>query len=90
MLITAAQIWEQYPNGASVRDRLGNELPGVVACDPETGEVISVVGFDGKMPCGERHELLPVAEGQLQRRRQFHPAPLTIEPRYWIHIGFDR
>jgi hypothetical protein len=25
----------------------------------------------------------------LQRRRQFHPAPLTIEPRHWLHIGFS-
>jgi hypothetical protein len=74
MLTHASEIWERYPNGAIVRDRLGNCLPGVVSCDLKTGEVISVVGFDDK--------------GQLQGRRQFHPAPLTIEPKQWLHIGF--
>ena len=78
-----------YPNGAIVRDRLGRRLTGVEACCPETGEVISVVGLDNKSPRGERHELLPAVEGQLQRRRQFYPAPLTIEPRQWLHIGMD-
>jgi hypothetical protein len=86
-LTHAPEIWEHYPNGAIVRDRLGNCLPGVVSCDLKTGEVISVVGFDDKGPRGERSELLPITEGQLQRRRQFHPAPLTIEPRHWLHIG---
>ena len=28
---------QQYPNGAIVRDRLGRQLRGVVACAPETG-----------------------------------------------------
>lgn len=65
---------QQYPNGAIVRDRLGRQLCGVEACDPGTGEVISVV-FIG---------------GQPQRSHLFHPAPLTIEPRQWLHIGFDR
>ena len=64
---------QQYPNGAIVRDRLGRQLGDVVACDPETGEVISVVFI----------------RGQPQRSHLFHPAPLTIEPRQWIHIGFD-
>lgn len=27
---------QQYPNGAIVRDRLGRQLQGVEACDPET------------------------------------------------------
>lgn len=34
-----------YPHGAIVRDRWGRRIPGVIACDPETGEVI---GYDGK------------------------------------------
>ena len=65
---------QQYPNGAIIRDRLGRQLRDVVACDPETGEVISVVFI----------------RGQPQRSHLFHPAPLTIEPRQWIHIGFDK
>jgi Lar family restriction alleviation protein len=56
---------EQYPNGAIVRDRLGRQLHGVEACDPETGEVDSWVFI----------------WGQQQRSHLFHPAPLTIEPR---------
>jgi hypothetical protein len=54
---------EQYPNGAIVRDRLGRILLGVVACNPETGEVIK-----GTMTEGGRVET-----------RQTWPAPLTIE-----------
>jgi hypothetical protein len=63
---------QQYPNGAIVRDRLGRLLRGVEACDLETGEVISVVFI----------------WGQPHRSRMFHPAPLTIEPCQWLHIGF--
>lgn len=80
---------QQYPNGATVRDRLGRQLRGVVACDPETGEVISVVGLNDKAPMGERPEPLPAVEGMLRLRREFYPAPLTIEPRQWLHIGMD-
>jgi hypothetical protein len=80
---------EHYPNGAIVRDRLGRRLWNVIACDPETGEVISVVGLGDKAPGGERYELLPAVEGQLRRCREFYPAPLTIEPRQWLHIGVD-
>ncbi|GDX75966.1 hypothetical protein LBMAG41_10420 [Cyanobium sp.] len=32
---------EQYPNGATFYDRTGRRISGVVACDPETGEVIT-------------------------------------------------
>ena len=56
---------QQYPNGAIVRDRLGRQLRGVLACDPETGEVIK-----GTMTEGGRVET-----------HEFHPAPLTIEHR---------
>ena len=62
----------QFPNGAIVRDRLGWLVRGVVACDPMTGEVISVVTVNGRM----------------LSRHAFHPAPLTIEARPWLHIGF--
>jgi hypothetical protein len=46
---------QQYPNGAIVRDRLGRQLRGVVACDPETGEVIR---YDRKTR-QERHGFWP-------------------------------
>ena len=55
MLITAAQIWEQYPNGASVYDRSGRHVPAVLACNLETGEVIR---YDTKTK-KERHGFWP-------------------------------
>ena len=64
---------QQYPNGAIVRDRLGELVRGVVACDPETGEVVT-----SKMTEAGRVDI-----------HQVWPAPLTIEPRQWLHIGFD-
>ena len=65
---------QQYPNGAIVRDRLGRQLRGVVACNPETGEVVR-----SKM----------TEEGRVDIQ-QVWPAPLTIEPCQWLHIGFDK
>jgi hypothetical protein len=32
---------QQYPNGATVYDRTGRRICGVIACNPETGEVIT-------------------------------------------------
>ncbi len=95
---------QQYPNGAIVRDRLGRQLRGVVACDPETGEVWTIdknpryltpieleicrVGRGAKHTAG-------FIDGSLQflgecpiRRIDLHPAPLSIEPRRWLHVGF--
>ena len=64
---------QQYPNGAIVRDRLGELVRGVVACDPETGEVVT-----SKMTEAGRVDI-----------HQVWPAPLTIEPCQWLHIGLD-
>jgi hypothetical protein len=71
---------QQYPNGATVYDRTGRRISGVVACNPETGEVIRhgksrIVGA-----------ILRMARGRQQRwdlpaefwRHGFWPAPLTI------------
>jgi hypothetical protein len=80
---------QQYSNGAIVRDRLGRQLRGVVACNPETGEVISVVGKDGSLT-SDTEGMLPVVVGEVRKRRRFYPAPLTIEPCQWLHIGFDK
>ena len=86
---------QQYPNGAIVRDRLGRQLRGVVAYNPETGEVVRAIpwGKNGDHPVvalfrllGTLHLLNP--SGSMIRRHGFHPAPLTIEPRQWLHIGF--
>ena len=67
------QTLKQYPNGAIVRDRMGRLLLGVLACNPETGEVVK-----GTMTEGGRVET-----------RQTWPAPLTIEPYHGKRFGFD-
>ena len=82
---------QQYPSGAIVRDRLGRQLRGVVACDPVTGEVIRhdqsrIVGAFLRMVRGREQNWGLPAEF---RRHGFYPAPLTIEPRQWLHIGMD-
>lgn len=61
---------QRYPNGVAVRDRLGRPLNGVLVCDPETGEVVHGV----------------MTEGGVVRTHGFWPAPLTLEPRQWLHI----
>jgi hypothetical protein len=38
---TTPAFREQYPNGATVYDRTGRRISGVIQCNPETGEVIS-------------------------------------------------
>jgi hypothetical protein len=103
---------EQYPNGATVYDRTGRRISGVVACDPETGEVIThAVGWIAKvwfnalwvqdrfshtylrrfdwLSIGPRLLRETVVGGELLRRHGFWPAPLTIKPRQWLHIGID-
>ena len=82
---------QQYPNGAIVRDRTGRRISGVVAFNPETGEVIR----HGKSRI--LGAVLRLVRGRQQRwdlpaefwRHGFCPAPLTIEPRQWLHIGLD-
>ena len=104
---------QQYPNGAIVRDRLGRQLRGVVACDPVTGKVITCdMGWIakawlrvlwtkdpfshayrwrlGRLRSPSRLPRYEVVSGEILRRHGFHPAPLTIEPRQWLHIGFDK
>jgi hypothetical protein len=81
----------RYPLGATVRDRWGRLIPRVIACDPETGEVIS---YDGTWLTGEwlrltrrlrigvvtRHVFRWASpSGGLLRRHGFWPAPLKIE-----------
>jgi hypothetical protein len=49
-------------------------LFGVLACDPGTGTVIKGTMTEG---------------GRVETHEQW-PAPLTIEPCQWLHIGFDK
>lgn len=86
---------EHYPNGATVRDQLGRKLSNVIACNPETGEVIRFASSripDWDPPDGKRISpshlmqqpgiFYPVAiDGRLFRRHGFWPAPLTITPK---------
>ena len=82
---------EQYPNGATVYDRTGRRISCVVAFNQETGEVIRhgksrIVGAILRMARGRQQRWDLPAEF---RRHGFWPAPLTIKPRQWLHIGFD-
>jgi hypothetical protein len=93
MLTYAGEIWERYPNGASVRDRNGRYVPGVIACNPETGEVIQYDRTAITRAWARLQMHLPLrqwwGEVGFLRRHGFWPAPLTIEPRQWLHIGLD-
>jgi len=82
---------QQYPNGANIYDRTGRRISGVAAFDSETGEVIRsgksrIVGAVLRLVRGRPQIWDLPAEF---RRHGFWPAPLTIEPRQWLHIGFD-
>jgi len=96
---------QQYPNGAVVRDRLGRQVRYVVACNPETGEVITCEM--GWIAMAWHKVLWPqdpsrlhrfrfnygrfqVTGGGILRRHGFWPAPLTVTPRQWLHIKFDK
>lgn len=82
-----------YQNGCIIRDRLGRVLTNVVACNPETGEVIThtvlpVVAWWARVRWrvtrGDRfwrpRGSLALVGGELARRHGFWPAPLTIAP----------
>ena len=84
---------QQYPNGATVYDRTGRRIGNVLACNPETGEVIT---FDSSQLTGAWIRLvnrLPLQQWwrgvSICKRHGFWPAPLTIKPLQWLHIGFD-
>jgi hypothetical protein len=75
----------RYPYGATVRDRWGRLIPGVIACDQETGEVIS---YDGTWLTGEWLRLTVVTRHMFRwvspfsgflQCHSFWPAPLTVE-----------
>lgn len=75
----------RYPYGAIIRDRWGRRIPGVIACDPETGEVIS---YDGTLLTGQWLRLTRRLRVGVTRHpfhwaypccHGFWPAPLTVE-----------
>lgn len=85
------QFTARYPYGATVRDRWGRQIPNVIVCNPERGEVIR---YDGtwltkqwlRLVCPirvavvTRHTFNWVSpSGGLLRIHGFWPAPLTIE-----------
>ena len=79
-----------HPNGATIRDRLGRELYGVVAANLKTGEVI----LYGASPLAEFWVLFRwrlhgwkrmgrsgwYEPDMFVRRHCFYPAPLSTEP----------
>jgi hypothetical protein len=97
MLTYASEIWTQYPNGATVYDRTGRRIGNVFACNPETGEVIRRVPWgEGRAHpivalfrlLGTLHLLNPSLS--LIRRHGFWLAPLRVERKQWLHIGFGQ
>jgi hypothetical protein len=92
----------RYPYGAIVRDRWGRRIPGVIACNPETGEVITygmgwvAHAWHGFLWSGPKRgpltwrfyrRFLPAGGGYLDRRHGFWPAPLTIEANWRAGTG---
>lgn len=66
------EFWQQHPNGCHTYDARGRLLRMVVACNPETGEVIRCES-DGKAVA------LNVSGGPW-KRHGFWPAPLRVVP----------
>jgi hypothetical protein len=69
-------FFEQYPNGATVYDAWGRRLHSVVACNPETGEVIRLRFTLHWRWWLSRWRLVRLPE----RRHGFWPAPLRVVP----------
>jgi hypothetical protein len=95
----------RYPYGAIVRDRWGRRIPGVIACNPETGEVITygmgwvAHAWHGFLWSGPKRgpltwrfgqRLLPAGGRLLDRRHGFWPAPLAIEAKQTEYIRVER
>jgi len=91
---TTPAFREQYPNGAIVRDRLGRRIANVFACNPETGEVITADSSQLTRAWIRLVNRLPLQQWwrdvSICKRHGFWPAPLTIKPCQWLHIGFDK
>jgi hypothetical protein len=105
---------QQYPNGATVYDRTGRRIANVFACNPETGEAITLdtsgltqallrlVQLNSRKAWRLRlqgakvswqagsYGVLSKSNFQLLRRHGFWPAPLRIERKQWLHIGFGQ
>lgn len=91
MMLDANSTGFIHPHGATVRDRWGRRILGVMACNPETGEVISCNGtwLTGqwlrlthrfRVVVVTRHALRWVSpSGGFLRCHGFWPAPLAIE-----------
>jgi hypothetical protein len=85
-MLTAAEILSRHPQGCWVFDATGRRLNEVLACDPETGEVVrlepTVVPLQRFMMLFRR---IPRWEWtyslELSRRHGFWPAPLHIVPK---------
>jgi hypothetical protein len=84
-------FFQLYPNGCTVYDRLGRRLTNVVACNPETGEVITHSllplvcrwarlrwAITGEPRLWQPRGELAVIGGELLRRHGFWPAPLKV------------
>lgn len=93
------QFTARYPFGVTVRDRWGRQIPKVIACNPETGEVIR---YDGTWLTKQWLRLVrPIRvavvarftfrwvspSGGILRCHGFWPAPLTVERKPPGHVN---
>jgi hypothetical protein len=77
-MLTAAEIISRHPQGCWVFDATGRRLNEVLACDPETGEVVRL---DREWLCDPCESLSrePVLRDGIPAVHGFWPSPLTIE-----------
>ena len=81
-MLDARAFWRRYGCGATVFDAMGRELKGVIASNPETGEVIMLETrpFIVFLVQIFNNFYAPVDGGQLVKRHGFWPAPFNIRP----------
>jgi hypothetical protein len=86
-MLTATEILQRHPQGCWVFDATGSRLNEVLACDPDTGEVVML--SETSSPLAWLVGLLPrprptrpwLYRSEIPRRHGFWPAPLHIVPK---------
>ena len=90
-LTTAAQILELHPRGCWVFDATGRPIDYVLACDPDTGEVVMqsralspLHWLISRLPRPRPLWTLSLFRSEIPRRHGFWPAPLHLVPKpHW-------
>lgn len=88
-MLTAEEVLERHPQGCWVFDATGRQLAHVMACNPETGEVVmwSQTWSPLEWIRWRLRRIKPrlrwdwIYGGELLRRHGFWPAPLRVVPK---------